>query len=242
MCSTPPASATSAAPTPICAARLVTAVIAPAHMRSTAYPGTERGRPASTPTVRPSVRPWSPCWVVAAIATSSIRSGGSCGWRRSSSRTALTARSSARVPAYRPSARARPNGVRTPSTNTVRRTRERAGRDGAAGDGTDAVGIGPPGGTTVSMWMLRVTTGSRRGRHGSLLVAPGARQPCSRHPAVRQDLRPDRAKLLESNIRRRAVAVTPSGGPHRGQGVAPRTGPRPVRPSGARRTRPRAAA
>ena len=36
--------------------------------------------------MRPMVRPWSPIWVVAAIATSSIRSGGSSGWRRSSSR------------------------------------------------------------------------------------------------------------------------------------------------------------
>ena len=36
MCSTPPASATSCAPTPIAAAVLVTAVIAPAHMRSIA--------------------------------------------------------------------------------------------------------------------------------------------------------------------------------------------------------------
>ena len=35
------------------------------------------------------VRPWSPIWVVAAMATSSIRSGGRPGLRRSSSRMHL---------------------------------------------------------------------------------------------------------------------------------------------------------
>ena len=35
------------------------------------------------------VRPWSPIWVVAAMATSSMRSGGSAGLRRSSSRMHL---------------------------------------------------------------------------------------------------------------------------------------------------------
>ena len=50
--------------------------------------------------MRPMVRPWSPIWVVAAMATSSIRSGGSGGLRRSSSRMHLMTRSSARVSAY----------------------------------------------------------------------------------------------------------------------------------------------
>ena len=58
---------------------VVTAVIAPAHIRSIAKPGTLCGRPASSAAVRPMVRPWSPIWVVAAIATSSTRSGGSDG-------------------------------------------------------------------------------------------------------------------------------------------------------------------
>ena len=39
--------------------------------------------------MRPMVRPWSPICVVAAMATSSIRSGGSSGLRRSSSRMHL---------------------------------------------------------------------------------------------------------------------------------------------------------
>ena len=39
--------------------------------------------------MRPMVRPWSPIWVVAAMATSSTRSGGRSGWRRSSSRMQL---------------------------------------------------------------------------------------------------------------------------------------------------------
>src|SRR4051812_46589505 len=66
------------------------------------------------------VRPWSPIWVVAAMATSSTRSGGSCGLRRSSSRMQRMTRSSARVLAYMPPAL--PNGVRTPSTKTTSRT------------------------------------------------------------------------------------------------------------------------
>jgi hypothetical protein len=53
---------------------------------------------------------------VAAKATSSIRSGGTCGFRRSSSRTTLTAMSSARVRQKIPFGPARPNTVRKPST------------------------------------------------------------------------------------------------------------------------------
>ncbi|EOM75845.1 hypothetical protein Rrhod_2751 [Rhodococcus rhodnii LMG 5362] len=59
--------------------------------------------------------------MVAAIATSSIAAGSSCGLRRSSSRIVLTTRSSARVPAYMPFGPALPNGVRMPSTNTTLR-------------------------------------------------------------------------------------------------------------------------
>src|SRR5689334_10546196 len=65
------------------------------------------------------VRPWSPVWVVAAIATSSTRSGGSWGFRLTSSRMQRITRSSARVSAYMPPAL--PNGVRTPSTKTTSR-------------------------------------------------------------------------------------------------------------------------
>ena len=43
MCSMPPASATSTAPSAISPAAAVTAVSAPAHMRSTAKPGTRVG-------------------------------------------------------------------------------------------------------------------------------------------------------------------------------------------------------
>src|SRR4051812_5213885 len=54
------------------------------------------------------------------MATSSTRSGGSCGLRRISSRMQRITRSSARVSAYMPPAL--PNGVRTPSTKTTSRT------------------------------------------------------------------------------------------------------------------------
>ena len=48
MCSTPPAIAVSVAPSATDPAAVVTAVIAPAHIRSMAYPGTDFGSPAST--------------------------------------------------------------------------------------------------------------------------------------------------------------------------------------------------
>ena len=121
MCSTPPAMAISVAPNEMLPAAVVAAVSAPAHIRSMAYPGTERGSPASTAALRPMVRPWSPIWVVAAMATSPTRSGGRSGLRRSSSRMTRTTRSSARVWAYRPLGPALPNGVRTPSTKTTSR-------------------------------------------------------------------------------------------------------------------------
>src|SRR6266550_2296940 len=53
--------------------------------------------------------------------TSPIRSGGSFGFRRSNSRTTLTAMSSARVFQKTPCGPARPKAVRTPSTNTTSR-------------------------------------------------------------------------------------------------------------------------
>src|SRR5690348_7283526 len=121
MCSTPPASATSTAPRASSPAAAVTAVSAPAHIRSTAKPGTVSGSPARSATSRPSVRPWSPTCAVAAKATSPIRSGGISGFRRSSSRTAFTPRSSARVRQYCPFGPALPNGVRTPSTKKTSR-------------------------------------------------------------------------------------------------------------------------
>ncbi len=116
MCSIPPANTTSAAPIAISPAPAVTAVKAPAHIRSTANPGTDCGRPASSATSRPRVSPWSPTCAVAAMITSSIRSGSSRGCRRSSSRTTFTPRSSARVRQKTPFGPARPNAVRTPST------------------------------------------------------------------------------------------------------------------------------
>ena len=78
---------------------VVTAVMAPAHIRSIANPGTDLGSPARIAALRPIVMPWSPVWVVAAMATSPTRSGGSCGLRRSSSRMVRTTRSSALVSA-----------------------------------------------------------------------------------------------------------------------------------------------
>ena len=48
------------------AATAVAAVRAPAHIRSTANPGTLWGSPESRATSRPSVRPWSPTCAVAA--------------------------------------------------------------------------------------------------------------------------------------------------------------------------------
>ena len=129
MCSTPPARTTSAAPIAISPAPAVTAVSAPAHMRSTAKPGTVCGIPASSATSRPSVSPWSPTCAVAAKTTSPMRSGGSAGFRRSSSRTTLTAMSSARVRQKTPFGPARPNAVRTPSTKTDLAQLARADRD-----------------------------------------------------------------------------------------------------------------
>ncbi len=99
MCSTPPAIATSAAPSATSPATAVTAVIAPAHIRSIANPGTVTGRPASMAVARPIVSPWSPICVVAAMATSPILSGGRFGLRRSSSLMTRTTRSSALVSA-----------------------------------------------------------------------------------------------------------------------------------------------
>ena len=130
MCSTPPATATSYAPKPMPEAVVVTAVIAPAHIRSMAKPGTERGSPASRAAVRPIVSPWSPVCVVAATATSSMRSGGRPGLRSSRPRMQRTTMSSARVWAYMPLSPALPKGVRTPSTKTTSLT---------------VVGTGPPG-------------------------------------------------------------------------------------------------
>ena len=103
-------------PTPIEAPIVVTLVIAPAHMRSIASPGTVIGSPARIAAVRPRVSPWSPVCDVAAIATSSIRSFGTAPLRSINPMIALTTRSSARVFQYMPFSPARPNGVRTPST------------------------------------------------------------------------------------------------------------------------------
>ena len=49
--------AISLAPIAIDAANVVTAVIAPAHQRSTEYPGTVLGRPASKDALRPRFIP-----------------------------------------------------------------------------------------------------------------------------------------------------------------------------------------
>ena len=57
MCSTPPAITTSAAPIAISPAPEVTAVSAPAHIRSSANPGTVCGIPARSATSRPIVSP-----------------------------------------------------------------------------------------------------------------------------------------------------------------------------------------
>jgi hypothetical protein len=84
------------------AAPAVTAVSAPAHMRSTAKPGNALRQSREQADVRPSVRPWSPTCAVAAMITSPIRSTGISGLRRTSSRTAFTAMSSARVRQKRP--------------------------------------------------------------------------------------------------------------------------------------------
>ena len=55
------------------------------------------GRPDNKATDRPIFMPWSPVWVAAATAMSSMRSGGSEGFLRINSRMTLTMRSSARV-------------------------------------------------------------------------------------------------------------------------------------------------
>ncbi|MDQ1117201.1 hypothetical protein QE406_003210 [Microbacterium testaceum] len=103
-------------PTPIEAPIVVTLVMAPAHMRSTARPGTVIGSPARIAAVRPRVRPWSPVCDVAATATSSMRSFGTSPLRSINPMIALTTRSSARVFQYMPFSPARPKGVRIPST------------------------------------------------------------------------------------------------------------------------------
>src|SRR5690606_7502625 len=116
MCSTPPARARSYMPMPMEPAMVVTDVIAPAHIRSIASPGTVCGRPARIATERPSVSPWSPVCDVAAMATSSMRSAGTAELRSIRPIVAFTARSSARVFQYMPFSPARPKGVRIPST------------------------------------------------------------------------------------------------------------------------------
>ena len=83
-----------------------------------AVAGNGPGNPARMPAERPMVRPWSPTWVVAATATSSMRLG-KARVRRANSRKTLTTRSSARVSAKMPFLPALPNGVRTPSANTT---------------------------------------------------------------------------------------------------------------------------
>jgi hypothetical protein len=77
----------------------VIAVNDPAHIRSTAYPGTVCGRPARIATARPIVSPWSPTCAVAANTTSSMRAGSRPGLRSRSARTVRTAMSSARASA-----------------------------------------------------------------------------------------------------------------------------------------------
>ena len=103
----------SVAPSAIDPAAVVTAVIAPAHIRSMAYPGTHFGSPASTAALRPMVSPWSPVWVVVAMATSPMRSGGSPGLRQ---QLADHADDHVVGPGLgvRPVGPAFPNGVRTP--------------------------------------------------------------------------------------------------------------------------------
>ena len=57
MCSTPPAIAISFVPIAIAPAIVVTAVIAPAHQRSTEYPGTVFGKPDNSAALRPMFIP-----------------------------------------------------------------------------------------------------------------------------------------------------------------------------------------
>ena len=80
MCSTPPAMATSIAPNAIeRGGRGDGGHRAGAHAVDRSSRGwSSAGRPAGA-AMRPRVRPWSPIWVVAAMATSSTRSGGRLG-------------------------------------------------------------------------------------------------------------------------------------------------------------------
>ena len=112
------------------------------------------------------VRPWSPVWVVAAMATSSIRSGGSDGLRRTSSRMQRITRSSARVSAYMPLGPALPNGVRTPSTKTTSRT-ARGARAGGTVRARDPPGWSHEnGGRCCGRCYSSVTTTANQPGHG----------------------------------------------------------------------------
>jgi len=164
--------------------------IAPAHIQSMAYPGTDFGSPASTAALRPMVSPWSPVWVVAAMATSPIRSGGSAGLRRSSSRITLTTMSSALVSVYRPFGPAFPNGF-----GRRRRRRHRV-RCGARSASLRIRNVAPPILLTSNQWratgsapevadepVARTGLGRYLDRHGEQALATGHEQrPQPEHP------------------------------------------------------------
>src|SRR5437667_5126159 len=91
------------------------------HWRSTVVPATSIGSPASSPIMRATFRPCSPCWLAQPKITSSM-SAGSKRRRASSARTHTTARSSARTSLKTPfSGCPLPMGVRTASTTTASR-------------------------------------------------------------------------------------------------------------------------
>ena len=190
--------------------------------------------------MRPIVRPWSPVCVVAATATSSIRSGGSCGLRRSSSRMHRTTRSSARVWAYMPVGPALPNGVRTPSTKTT--SREPAATECSSFWSVSArmllVGnqVVRRGDRPVEHDAGRRAGRPRRTRCAAARAVtarcrPGPRRAAGGRPAGRSPTRPARP-----------TSSVPSPGPRNGAATgrsrSRRCRTRPVRPSSRRRRRP----
>ena len=201
------------------------------------------------------VRPWSPIWVVAAMATSSTRSGGSSGLRRSSSRMQRTTRSSARVSAYMPFGPALPNGVRTPSTKTTSRNERDMGLLQECGAGSDrarhpssyppvthrrARGV-PTSGSAARSGAQAVTASASVSRSRRQLDLPlagaagpqrlGDRSSASRgsgglHTSRRTQVRGDQV-LRRHGVLRRELGQRPRGG------LQPRARPGRGRPTGA---------
>ena len=98
--SEPPASTSESSPALIARAAVATASSPEAQRRLTVTPGIASGSPASSSAMRATLRLSSPAWLAEPMTTSSTRSA-SPGWRLTSARKGIAARSSARTDAER---------------------------------------------------------------------------------------------------------------------------------------------